>query len=389
MTIATAAEGVARTRVLIVDDQRIVAEAVRRMLVPETDLELTWCGDGTQAVAKALELRPDVILQDLVMPDVDGLEVVTALRSEPALATVPLIVLSSKEEPAVKAESFARGASDYLVKLPDRIELVARIRHHAAGYRARQERDAAWAALRSELDNAAAYVRSLLPAPMGPPISAAWRFEASSSLGGDALGFHWLDPDHFAVYVVDVCGHGVGAALLSVSVLNVLNARTLPGVDFRHPAEVLAGLNAAFPMERQHGMFFTIWYGVFHAAQRRLDYAAAAHPAAILLAPGEGARTLGQPNLPIGVMEGLTWATASAHVPPGSRLVVLSDGAFEVQVAAEEGRAFAFTEFVDLVAAAPGDGPGERAEAIIASVQSIAGRPEFDDDCTLLELVLD
>jgi len=189
------------------------------------------------------------------------------------------------------------------------------------------------------------------------------------------------------VYVVDVCGHGVGAALLSVSVLNVLNARTLPGVDFRRPAEVLAGLNTAFPMERQHGMFFTIWYGVFHATTRRLDYAAAAHPAAIMLAPGAEPRTLGQPNLPIGVMEGMAYTAASATVPAGSRLVVVSDGAFEVQLPGEA--QLSFTDFVGLVARATGDTPGARAEAIIASVQALAGRPEFDDDCTLLELVLD
>jgi len=215
----------------------------------------------------------------------------------------------------------------------------------------------------------------------------AWRFQASTSLGGDALGFHWLDPEHFAVYVVDVCGHGVGAALLSVSVLNVLNARTLPGVDFRHPAEVLTGLNAAFPMQRQHGMFFTIWYGVFHSGSRRLEYAAAAHPAAILLAPGSEPRTLGQPNLPIGVMDGLPFTVASATVPPGSRLVVISDGTFEVLLPG--GATLSYADFVDLVAQAPGDGPGERAEAIIAAVQTLTGRPEFDDDCTLLELVLD
>jgi sigma-B regulation protein RsbU (phosphoserine phosphatase) len=379
--------GAAATKVLIVDDQRIVAEAVRRMLAPEGDLVLTWCGDAAAALETARTLKPDVILQDLVMPDADGLDLVDAFRADPALTGVPLIVLSSKEEPAIKAESFARGAADYLVKLPDRIELVARIRHHAAGHRARRERDVAWAALRAELDNAAAYVTSLLPAPMGPPISAAWSFRASSSLGGDALGFHWLDPEHFVVYVVDVCGHGVGAALLSVSVLNVLNAQTLTGVDFRHPAEVLAGLNAAFPMERQHGMFFTIWYGVFHAPERRLEYAAAAHPAAILLPPGESPRQLGQPNLPIGVMEGLEYGVQAAHVPAGSRLVVISDGAFEVRL--PDGRSYSYAEFVDLVAGIPGDTPGERADAIIAAVQGVAGRPEFDDDCTLLELVID
>ncbi|MFO1539408.1 MAG: SpoIIE family protein phosphatase [Chloroflexota bacterium] len=384
MTSAEAAAGGGTTKVLIVDDQRIIAEAVRRMLLEDPSLELTWCGEGANALATARELAPDVILQDLVMPDADGLDLVTQMRADPALAVVPLIVLSSKEEPATKAEAFARGANDYLVKLPDKVELVARIRHHAAGYRAQRERDAVWNALRSELDKAAAYVLSLLPRPTPAPIAAAWQFEASSSLGGDALGFHWLDDESFAIYVIDVCGHGVGAALLSVSALNVLNARTLPGVDFRDPGAVLGGLNAAFPMERQNNMFFTIWYGVYHAPTRRLDYACAAHPAGVLLAPGAEPVQLGQQNLPIGVMEGIPYERATTTIPAGSRLVVISDGAFEVQ--RTDGGELEFDDFVSVVAAAEGAGPAERARAIISAVQSIQGRREFDDDCTLVEV---
>ena len=377
----------ATTKVLIVDDQRIIAEAVRRMLAEAPDLELTWCGEGQKAIETALELRPDVILQDLVMPDADGLDLVREMRATDALAIVPLIVLSSKEEPATKAEAFARGANDYLVKLPDKVELIARIRHHAAGFRAQRERDIAWSALRSELDKAAAYVLSLLPKPTPPPIAAAWQFEASSSLGGDALGFHWLDDEHFAIYVVDVCGHGVGAALLSVSALNVLNARTLPGVDFRDPGAVLGGLNATFQMERQNNMFFTIWYGVYHAPSRRLTYSSAAHPAGVLLAPGATPVQLGAPNLPIGVMDGIDFGSEQTTIPAGSRLVVISDGAFEVQKAT--GGELEFDEFVAIVAGAAGDGPVERARSVIQSVQAVQGRLEFDDDCTLVELQLD
>jgi len=384
-TIETGAGGV--TKVLIVDDQRIIAEAVRRMIAEDPSLELTWCGEGAKAVETALELRPDVILQDLVMPDADGLDVVIAMRAHPALTAVPLIVLSSKEEPATKAEAFARGANDYLVKLPDKVELIARIRHHAAGFQAQRERDAALGALRTELDKAAAYVRALLPAPTPAPLAAAWQFEASSSLGGDALGFHWLDDEHFAIYVIDVCGHGAVAALLSVSALNVLNSRTLPGVDFRDPGAVLGGLNAAFPMERQNNMFFTIWYGVYHAPSRRLDYACAAHPAGVLLAPGATPVQLGQTNLPIGVMEGIPYVAESTTIPAGSRLVVISDGAFEVQK--RSGGELEFDEFVGVVAGAAGSGPTERARAVIRAVQEIQGRKEFDDDCTLVELQID
>ena len=109
-----------RITVLLVDDQAIIGEAVRRMLAAESDIEFHHCSDPTQALATANAIRPTVILQDLVMPDVDGLTLVKFFRANPATRDVPMIVLSSKEEPAIKAEAFALGANDYVVKLPDR-----------------------------------------------------------------------------------------------------------------------------------------------------------------------------------------------------------------------------------------------------------------------------
>lgn len=88
---------------------------------------------------------------------------------------------------------------------------------------------------------------------------------------------------NFAIYLLDVCGHGVGAALLSVSVMNVLRSKSLAGVDFKNPDEVLSGLNSAFDMDKQNGMYFTFWYGVFNSQTRVLEYASGGHPPAILI----------------------------------------------------------------------------------------------------------
>ena len=107
------------------------------------------------------------------------------------------------------------------------------------------------AQLRAELVEAASYVQSLLPRPLGGQLSSQWRFVPSAQLGGDAFGHEWIDDDHMAIFLLDVCGHGVGSAMLSISVMNVLRSKTLPGVDFRDPGTVLAGLNAAFPRKRK------------------------------------------------------------------------------------------------------------------------------------------
>ncbi len=134
--------------VLLVDDQAMIGEAVRRALSSESVIDFHFCADPKQAVAVALQIKPTVILQDLIMPGMDGLNLLTSYRAEPALRDVPIIVLSTKEEAAVKSAAFSAGANDYLVKLPDSVELIARVRYHSRSYLAMQQRDEAYRALR-------------------------------------------------------------------------------------------------------------------------------------------------------------------------------------------------------------------------------------------------
>jgi sigma-B regulation protein RsbU (phosphoserine phosphatase) len=337
-------------------------------------------------------VQPTVILQDLVMPEIDGLELVRRFRADERFRDVPIIVLSTKEEPAVKAEAFAQGANDYIVKLPDRLELAARIRHHSRGYVALVERNEAFTALQAsqqtlanDIATAAAYVRSLLPAPLdGGAVLADWRFIPSAALGGDAFGYHALDADHFAVYLLDVCGHGVGAALLSVSALNAIRSEALPQTDFHDPGAVLAALNKAFPMERQNDMFFTIWYGVYHLPTRRLRWAGGGHPPAVLVGPGGvPPRLLDSDGPLIGAVDGLDFDSSEADVPAGARLFVYSDGAFEIS--RPDGSMWPFGEFLEALVAPP-TGPESPIDSLVSVIRGVACRDDFNDDFSMVEL---
>jgi two-component system chemotaxis family response regulator WspR len=134
--------------VLLVDDQAMVGEAVRRALANQVNIDFHYCAHPDEAIEAAQKTRPTVILQDLVMPGIDGLTLVRQYRANPATRNVPIIVLSTREDPAVKSAAFTAGANDYLVKLPDTIELVARIRYHSRSYVNLLQRDEAYRALR-------------------------------------------------------------------------------------------------------------------------------------------------------------------------------------------------------------------------------------------------
>jgi two-component system chemotaxis family response regulator WspR len=135
--------------VLLVDDQAFVAEFIRRQLVSEHDINFHYCVNPAEAISTAEKIGPTVVLLDLVMPDIDGLTLCRQFRNHPVVRDLPIVMLSSTEEPEVKAQGFAAGANDYLVKPPDKVELIARLRYHSASYINKLQRDAAYRALRA------------------------------------------------------------------------------------------------------------------------------------------------------------------------------------------------------------------------------------------------
>ena len=375
---------------MLVDDQAMIGEAVRRMLASQDDIEYRYCDNPLEAIETAREWKPTVILQDLVMPDVDGLDLVRDYRADDATSLVPIVVLSSREEAATKAEAFARGANDYLVKLPDPVEIIARIRHHSEGFLARIQRDSAYIALeeneahlREELSKAAAYVQSLLPEPMNDRVQTDWRFIPSVSLGGDAFGYHWLDDHRLALFLLDVCGHGVGPALLSITAMNVISKKSLPNIDFGDPGAVLSELNNRFQMDDHQGMFFTIWYGVYDEQKKSLDWSGGGHPPALLMNKGSDSPTLLESDGPmVGAVKDLQFDTHTCDVDPGSRLVLYSDGIYEIKK--PDNTLWTLEEFVELVASQPSHDVSS-VDAIIGSVKAVSGQNLFEDDCSVVE----
>src|SRR5262245_41631779 len=373
------------TVVLLIDNQPLIGEAVRRMLAPYADIACHYCSHPASAFDLALEVKPTVVLLDLVMGDFDGLSLIKRFRNTLSTAELPLVVLSAHEDARLKAEAFAAGANDYLVKFPDRAELVARIRHHSKGFIHMLERDAAHAALARELADAAAYAHSLLPRPLRGRIRTNWTLVSCAGLGGDSFGYHWLDDHHFAIYSLDVCGRGVGAALLSARVVQAVRHHGLhEATDFLDPGSVLWALNDGFPMERHSDMFVSAWYAVFDTLGRRLLYASAGHPPAVLRtrAPGESC-LLDTPNICAGIFPETRFAAGDALVPPDGILYVFSNGVAELGNGAL-GRS-GLHAFIDLLSAPPLDDGAADIERLKAKAQELA-RGDFGDDLSILRV---
>jgi len=251
------------------------------------------------------------------------------------------------------------------------------------------ERNEVLKQLNNELSSAAGYVKTVLP----PKISSGelltdWRFIPSASLGGDSFGYHWIDEDHFALYLIDVSGHGWAAALLSVSVINVLRSHALPKTDFYKPEQVLFALNNAFPGERHNDMFFTIWYGVYCISSRQLIYASGGHPPALLFSgfslENAQVEQLRTPNFIIGGDPDTIYQSGVQEIRIPARLFVFSDGVFDITKG--DGSIWGFNEFLEFMAH-PSNTDQSTLDSLLNYAQELSQKVTFDDDFSILEIV--
>ena len=277
---------------------------------------------------------------------------------------------------AVRSENDLRQVNQKLSEKNEEIE------------KALNERNQALFQLNQELAEAADYVRTILPQPIADgTISTDWRYVPSTSLGGDAFGYHQVDEDHFAIYLIDVSGHGVGAALLSVSVMNVLRSQSLPGTDFKDPEQVLSSLNATFPGEENNDMFFTMWYGVYNKITRELTYASGGHPPALFFDNDKNGdikvTLLKTANQALGAMPDASYRKDKHIVGEQTTLYIFSDGVYEVEKS--DGSMWQFEEFAAFMNNIK-TLDQSRLDRLHQYADTINNEDNFADDFTILEV---
>ncbi|EKV01468.1 serine phosphatase RsbU, regulator of sigma subunit [Leptolyngbya sp. PCC 7375] len=391
--------------ILVIDDDPIIRRILQRMLQSQ-GYRVAIAETAADGLEQALVITPPVILCDWRLPgSIDGLEICRRLKEHPDLSMSSFLLITAHAETASRVEALEAGADDLLMKPIDMAELKARVKSGMRLCQLTRDLKEQKQYLENELAEAASYVQSLLPRDTDqPPVKIQTRFLPSQQLGGDCFDFYWLDPDYLVIYLLDVSGHGLGAALLSTSVLNVLRSQSLPGTNFYRPDKVLESLNNMFQMTAQNEKYFTIWYGVYNRVNRQLMYASAGHPPAVLLSPpppttdvtansnGGGApmaetMRLRTPGMPIGMMPGTTYTWKRCSIPDNSYLYIFSDGVYEVPETslAETGEILGLDSFIDHIVKCPR--PGQLDQLISHAIMpSIDVGQDLSDDLSLLEI---
>jgi sigma-B regulation protein RsbU (phosphoserine phosphatase) len=239
--------------------------------------------------------------------------------------------------------------------------------------------------INAQLADAASYVRSQLPVNLFDSVQTDWRYIPSSTLGGDALDFFWLNEDHLVIFLLDVVGHGVGSALLATSILHLLRQRALKDGDPLEPVSVLAALNRSFQMDEHGEKVFSIWYGVYDRVSGIIRFAAAGHPPALLISPSRAgapeATWLKAKGLWIGATAAETFEGGSAIVAQDAELFIFSDGLYELSTKA--GPMIGLDEFGNLLVNLHRTG-GASLERVLNEVNRIHGSDQFEDDASIL-----
>jgi serine phosphatase RsbU (regulator of sigma subunit) len=269
-------------------------------------------------------------------------------------------------------------------------ELEDRVRDRTAALeRANEEIRKQTDRLTAGLESAAGYVSSILPGELAGPVQVSSRYLPSQELAGDSFDYRWIDDDHLIVYLIDVSGHGIAPALLSVSVHNLLRSGSLPLRTLLNPDKVLAELNRLFQMDSHGGNYLTMWFGIYEMSSRTLRYASAGHPPALAINRDAGTVTitaLSNPSVPIGMLDDTTYTATSYTVPPGSQLLIYSDGAYEFESRKTAGKPQPMMSHRDFAAicATLAPRPDWSLDLLVDRLKALSPDGQFDDDCALI-----
>ena len=327
--------------ILVVDDDKTNRNLLS-IILKKAGYRVIEAEDGQDAIKKSLDTPVDLVLLDIMMPNMDGYETCRRMKEDSRTRDIPVIFLSAKTETRDKVMGLDSGGADYVTKPFDKGEVLARVRSQLRIRSLTREVIEKQKHLDYDLKVAAGIQQSLLPSRevLGESnLKWAWRFKPCEEIGGDIFNILRLDENHYAVYMLDVSGHGVPSALVTVSASQILQPHT--NILVRHdsegsgneiiaPADVVKWLDHEYPMER-FDKYFTLVYLLIDAEKGLLRYCNAGHPPSLLVRPSGVIEKLEKGGPMIGLNGALPFEEEEIPLNPGDRIILYTDGVIEYE----------------------------------------------------------
>ncbi len=400
--------------ILVVDDNEANRDVLSRRLQRRGYVPVK-VEDGPSALAAIGQQVFDLVLLDVMMPGMSGLEVLEEIRKTRSPTDLPVIMATAKDQSEDVVIALNMGANDYVTKPLDFAVVMARVQFQLMLRRSVQQvlqlqqklgtqNDAlhsvngklsdAYNRINRDLEAAARIQESYLPTnlPKIPGYDFAWAYQPCEHLAGDFLNVCPIDRDHVGMYVLDVSGHGVSAALLAVAAARALSPAPDPDSILIQPAttdapapptppsEVADRLNQKFNWESNPGQFITIFYALLDIPGRNLTYTSAGHPGAVVLHTDGSTEILHRSGLPIGVGE--PYKQTEVSLRPRDRVYLYTDGVTEAMNAA--GELYGHDRMIACVQKSAGLPLKESIEELKKQVVSWRGSERVRDDMSIL-----
>jgi sigma-B regulation protein RsbU (phosphoserine phosphatase) len=389
--------------ILIAEDERITRMSLARQL-QNWGHAVTAAEDGEHAWSLWQHAPFDIVLTDWEMPRLSGLELIRRIRGTPASPFVYVIMLTGRSDKSDVVRGIEAGADDFLTKPFDRDELRVRIlagtrivilertlEHQNAELRDANDR------IHNGLRAAARVQRSLLPQRnvITPRVRTAWNYVPSEELAGDGRGIRLLDDRYLVAYIIDVSGHGVPAALLSVSAMHALDPNTGSASllrDFsgsgtlgtvQRPSRVISELNRRFHAADQDGRYLTMILAVLDTLSGALHFTSAGHPFPLILRGAQLVPAPESPSFPIAIMDDAIYEDTRLSLQPGDRVFLYSDGLLE-QMSPASNEQFGDQRLLAALQDPRAATPDDLVQSATQTLAAFANVPTFTDDVSLL-----
>lgn len=380
--------GAPAARILVVDDSEMNRDLLSRRLEKQ-GYRVGLANDGAAALARLAEEAYDLVLLDIMMPGIDGYEVLGRIKADAALSHLPVVMISALGESESVVRCLDLGAEDYLPKPFNPAILKARV-EASLNKKRLHDRERLYAeAMERELEIGRRIQQGFLPEalPEPPGYEIAAHFAPARQVAGDFYDAFTLDSGRIALILADVCDKGVGAALYMALFRSLLRAAATHPLSSALAPEALLKASMGFTNDyiaethERANMFATVFFALLEPETARLCYINAGHEPALVLRRGEVALHLATTGPAAGLSPGVPFAVGEAYLEPCDLLLAYTDGLTEAE--GPEGF-FGEDRLHRLLGAHQATAPAALLAALAEAVARHGDGLERSDDLTLL-----